>query len=55
MDKHFRSTPWEQNIPVVLALIGIWYRNFFGTGSEVILPYEHNLRSLPLACSRMRA
>ncbi len=40
MDTHFRQTPWEENIPVVLALIGIWYNNFFGTQTEVILAYD---------------
>ncbi len=40
MDKHFRKTPFEKNIPVMLALIGIWYVNFFGAQSEAILPYD---------------
>ena len=40
MDQHFRNTPLEENIPVVLALIGIWYNNFFGSETEVILPYD---------------
>jgi glucose-6-phosphate isomerase len=40
MDKHFRNTPLEENIPVVLALIGIWYNNFFGSETEAILPYD---------------
>jgi glucose-6-phosphate isomerase len=40
MDKHFRQTPLEKNIPVILALISIWYNNFFGAQTEVILPYE---------------
>ena len=40
MDNHFRQTPWEKNIPVVLALIGIWYNNFFGTQTEAILAYD---------------
>ena len=40
MDKHFLETPFEENIPVLLALIGIWYNNFFGAESEVILPYD---------------
>ena len=40
MDKHFRNTPLEENIPVLLALIGIWYVNFFGAESEAILPYD---------------
>jgi glucose-6-phosphate isomerase len=43
MDKHFRDTPFEKNIPVILALIGIWYTNFFEAESEVILPYNQYL------------
>ncbi len=40
MDKHFSTTPAEKNLPVLLALIGIWYNNFFGAETEVILPYD---------------
>jgi glucose-6-phosphate isomerase len=40
MDLHFRNTPFEKNIPVILALIGIWYNNFFGAETEAILPYD---------------
>lgn len=40
MDRHFRDTPFEENIPVVLALIGIWYNNFYGASTEAILPYD---------------
>lgn len=40
MDEHFRNEPFEKNIPVILALIGIWYNNFFGVESEAILPYD---------------
>ncbi|MCL2895973.1 glucose-6-phosphate isomerase [Brenneria tiliae] len=40
MDKHFAATPAEQNLPVLLALIGIWYNNFFGAETEAILPYD---------------
>lgn len=40
MDNHFVSTPFESNIPVILALIGIWYNNFHGAESEAILPYD---------------
>ncbi|MFZ0242671.1 MAG: glucose-6-phosphate isomerase [Desulfobacterales bacterium] len=47
MDHHFRETPWEKNIPVVLALIGIWYTNFFGAETEVILPYDQYMRRFP--------
>ncbi|MFS1562506.1 MAG: glucose-6-phosphate isomerase [Candidatus Arsenophonus phytopathogenicus] len=43
MDQHFAQTPFEHNIPVILALIGIWYNNFFATESEAILPYDQYL------------
>ncbi|GAB2619499.1 glucose-6-phosphate isomerase [Emticicia sediminis] len=43
MDNHFRSTPFEKNIPVVLALLGIWYNNFYGAESQAILPYDQYL------------
>ncbi|MCW2477336.1 glucose-6-phosphate isomerase [Candidatus Symbiopectobacterium sp. NZEC151] len=40
MDQHFATTPIEKNLPVLLALIGIWYNNFFGAETEAILPYD---------------
>ncbi|MFA6815614.1 MAG: glucose-6-phosphate isomerase [Lentisphaeria bacterium] len=40
MDEHFRTTPFEKNMPVVLALIGIWYNNYFEAQTEAILPYD---------------
>lgn len=40
MDKHFSTTAPEKNLPVLLALIGIWYNNFFGAETEAILPYD---------------
>ena len=43
MDKHFEKTPFEKNIPVLLALIGVWYNNFFGAETEAILPYDQYL------------
>ncbi len=43
MDEHFRTAPFEKNAPVLLALIGIWYNNFFGAASEAILPYDQYL------------
>lgn len=43
MDEHFRTTPFEKNIPVILALIGIWYNNFFEAETEAILPYDQYL------------
>ena len=42
-DNHFKETPFEKNIPVLMALIGIWYRNFYGAASETILPYDQYL------------
>jgi len=39
-DNHFRSAPFDQNIPVLMALIGLWYTNFFGAATEAILPYD---------------
>jgi glucose-6-phosphate isomerase len=39
-DQHFKNTAFEKNIPVIMALIGIWYRNFFGSQTEAILPYD---------------
>jgi glucose-6-phosphate isomerase len=46
MDEHFKNTPFEKNIPVVLSLIGIWYTNFFKSETEVILPYSQYLNQL---------
>lgn len=43
MDEHFRTTSFESNIPVVLALIGVWYTNFFEAETEAILPYDQYL------------
>jgi glucose-6-phosphate isomerase len=47
MDKHFRETRFEKNIPVLLALIGIWYIDFFGAETEAILPYDQYLHRFP--------
>ena len=43
MDNHFQQTPFSENLPVLLALIGIWYNNFYGAESEAILPYDQYL------------
>ncbi len=43
MDEHFRSAPLEQNIPVILAVLGVWYSNFFDAQSHAILPYDQYL------------
>jgi glucose-6-phosphate isomerase len=47
VDEHFRHTDFPRNIPVVMALIGIWYRNFFGTETEAILPYDQYMHRFP--------
>ena len=47
MDQHFKTAPFESNIPVILALIGIWYNNFFGAQTEAILPYDQYLHRFP--------
>ena len=46
MDNHFKKTPFEKNIPVILALLSIWYNNFFNTESEVVIPYTQYLEKL---------
>jgi len=46
IDNHFRLAPFERNIPVIMALLGIWYNNFFNAASHAILPYAHSLRYL---------
>ncbi|MPV35853.1 glucose-6-phosphate isomerase [Georgenia subflava] len=47
MDEHFRTAPLEQNVPVLLALIGIWYRNFQGVATHAVLPYNQYLSRFP--------
>jgi glucose-6-phosphate isomerase len=47
MDQHFKETPIDKNIPVILALIGIWYNNFFEAQTEVILPYDQYMHRFP--------
>lgn len=47
IDRHYRNTKLEENIPVILALIGIWYTNFFGAQTEAILPYDQYLHRFP--------
>ncbi|MFC1671470.1 glucose-6-phosphate isomerase, partial [Spirochaetota bacterium] len=47
MDRHFYESPFEKNIPVILALIGIWYNNFFDTETEAILPYDQYMHRFP--------
>ncbi len=47
MDEHFRSTPFEQNLPVIMGMLGIWLRNFMGFGTIGVLPYEAYLKRFP--------
>ena len=47
MDMHFEDAPWPENMPMMLALLGIWYHNFHGAQSHAVLPYDHRLRLLP--------
>lgn len=47
MDEHFKNTPLEQNMPVIMALIGVWYNNFFHVDSQAILPYDQGLSRFP--------
>lgn len=47
IDRHFRHTPFENNIPVIYALIGFWYRNYWGYPASAIIPYSHLLSDLP--------
>ena len=43
MDEHFRTTPFEHNLPVLLGLLGVWYGNFFGAETQAVLPYSNYL------------
>ena len=47
MDEHFRNEPLERNIPVLLALLGIWYNNFFAFSSHAVIPYDQYLHRFP--------
>jgi len=47
MDEHFRTAPFERNLPVLLALLAIWYNDFFGAQSAAVLPYEQYLKRFP--------
>src|SRR5680860_167149 len=46
-DQHFRNTSFENNIPVIMALIGLWYTNFFGSQTEALLPYDQYMHRFP--------
>ena len=47
IDEHFRSTPFDRNLPVLMALLGVWYGNFFGAQTHAVLPYSQYLSRLP--------
>jgi len=47
MDEHFRTAPWHSNIPVLMALLGIWYNNFFQASSIAVLPYDQYMKRFP--------
>ncbi|MCU4674694.1 glucose-6-phosphate isomerase [Catenovulum sp. 2E275] len=47
MDQHFLTAPLEENVPALLGVLGVWYINFFGAQSHVLLPYDHYLRGFP--------
>jgi glucose-6-phosphate isomerase len=47
IDEHFRSAPFDRNLPVLLGLLGVWYNNFFGAETHAVLPYDEYLRAFP--------
>src|SRR5204863_727362 len=47
IDEHFRAAPFERNLPVLMALLGIWYDDFFGAQTQAVLPYSQYLSRLP--------
>lgn len=47
MDEHFRTTPLEQNIPVLMGLLGVWYGDFYGAATHAVLPYSQDLARFP--------
>jgi glucose-6-phosphate isomerase len=47
MDQHFRTSPLDKNLPVILGLLGIWYNNFFGAETHAIIPYDQYLHRFP--------
>jgi glucose-6-phosphate isomerase len=47
MDEHFRTTPFERNLPVLMGLLAVWYNNFFGSQTVAVLPYDQYLKRFP--------
>jgi glucose-6-phosphate isomerase len=53
MDEHFRTAPFEKNIPVIMGLLGLWYTDFFGAETMAVLPYEQYLKRFPAYLQQM--
>ena len=53
MDEHFRTAPFERNLPVLMALLAVWYNNFFGAQTVAVLPYEQYLKRFPAYLQQM--
>ena len=47
MDEHFRTAPFERNLPVIMGLLGVWYNDFFGAQTVAVLPYDQYLKRFP--------
>lgn len=47
MDEHFKSAPFEQNLPVIMGALGVWYSNFHNAQTHALIPYDHFLRAMP--------
>ncbi len=47
MDEHFRTAPFERNLPVLMGLLAVWYNDFFGAQTVAVLPYEQYLKRFP--------
>jgi glucose-6-phosphate isomerase len=53
MDEHFRTAPFNKNMPVIMALLGVWYNNFFGAETTAVLPYDQYLKRFPAYLQQM--
>jgi len=51
MDEHFKTAPLESNLPVLMGLLAVWYRDFFGAQTVGVMPYEQYLSASPPTCS----
>ena len=54
VDEHFRTAPLEENLPVLMGLLAVWYRNFFGTQTVAVLPYDQYLKRFPAYLQQLR-